>query len=76
MSPGVIQYIGFGEMRPQIGWRKGFQKCARSQVKIKFLPQWPSRLKTRDLALNLRKQEANMNTVRREYSGAEGPQNL
>lgn len=34
-------------------------------MNIKFLSQWPSRLKTRDLALNVRKQEANINIVRR-----------
>ena len=65
MSRGVLQYTEFGEMRQQIGWRRNIQKCPRSQVNIKFLSQWPSRLKTRDLALNVRKQEANINIVRR-----------
>ena len=65
MSPGVIQYVRFGEMRQQIRWRRDIQRCPRSQMKEKFFPWWPNRLKTRDVALNTKKQEANINISRR-----------
>lgn len=63
MSQEATQDIEIVEMREQIRCRRESQTYPGSRVKKMFPLQWPGGLKSRDLALKTRKQEADINLL-------------